>query len=518
MAANSSAGVYVTETDESQIARAASTSVAVLMGESSRGPVVPTLVTSTKRFLSLYGIPDPTLGFMHYAALQFLTEGDQLYVLRVAPNARSAGITIGTGLTNLNTATPWTSSPEDPATFSVSDTDLFTIYAKNPGAWGNGLSIRVYPNTLESDGTFFIEVYEAGLAVPTERHLVSIASFVDGFGIQRNVQEFINRRSSLIQVKQNLTNTRFVADPNQVFINTLNNSELGAGVDGARPTTGNFITALTTHFSDPEEVKFNILINGGLDATAIKAKMLEICSNRKDCFAILDMPSLEQDVESAITYRRETLNANTSYGAIYTPDLKILDEYNNRRLYVPPSGHVAAAYARTDSNAAVWFAPAGIDRGTLSILETRHIYNQGDRDAFDPNQINPIRVINGVGTAIWGAETLQSKKSALSNINVRRLVIFLEDSLSEAALYSVFNPNDEILRMRLREICERFLKPIKNGQGLYNYGVQCDEDNNPPELVAAGDLALRIFLDPTLPAKRIILNAIINKTGATFTE
>ena len=88
-------------------------------------------------------------------------------------------------------------------------------------------------------------------------------------------------------------------------------------------------------------------------------------------------------------------------------------------------------------------------RGNLRVLGVRHIYNQGDRDALVESQINPIRVIEGIGISIWGADTMQTMQSALSNVNVRRLMIYLETALSQTALYSVFDPNDEVLRSKL---------------------------------------------------------------------
>jgi phage tail sheath protein FI len=80
-------------------------------------------------------------------------------------------------------------------------------------------------------------------------------------------------------------------------------------------------------------------------------------------------------------------------------------------------------------------------------------------------------------------------------------------------LYSVFEPNDTILRTQLRDMCTTFLEPIKRGRGIYNYEVICDATNNPTEQVANGDTVLDVYVDPAIPVKRIHLNAIIAKTG-----
>ncbi len=517
MANNSSAGVYVEEKDLSQRASPPSTSIAAVVGASRRGPVNQrTLVTSVQKFIDLFGIPDPTLGFMHYAALAYLNEGNRLLVTRVAPGSLYAGARVFKGDTNLNEMESWNEGQEDPTIYDFAPQDLFVVYAANQGKWADGLQVRLYPDTILNDGSFYVEVYEAGSGIAVERHNVHLNYKIDGYGVQKNIQEYINKRSSYIRIEQNYEQADYKINPDRVFISALTQIALAGGDDGTKPTTGEYMQAWDL-YRDPEKVDVRILVNAGLTNPAIQMRMAEIAEDRMDCIAILDTPSTEQKVQDAIDFRRSTLNLNSSYAALYSCDVFILDEYNRRRLYVPPSGHVAGAYAKTDRDFATWFAPAGLVRGKLSVLGVRHIYNQGDRDALAESQVNAIRNIEGSGIAIWGADTLQTMASALSNVNVRRLMIYMEKALSDASLYSVFNPNDEILRSRLVEMCTRFLQPIQDGRGLYWFGVTCDETNNPPETVAAGDLFLDVGIDPVLPAKRIILRAVINKTGARFT-
>jgi len=511
-----SAGVYVNEIDLSQGVAGASSSIGAIVGESNRGPVgVTQLVTSPKQFLELFGKPDATMGYLHYCALAFLEHGSRLYVTRVAPQAKYGGCTIYLN-NNLNVAEPWVSGVEDPTVdpaFQASD--LFHIYGVDPGAWNNDIQVRIYPNTNQDDGTFYVEVYQVGHGQPLERFLVSLNYRIDGYGVQLNIQEHINKRSAYIRVAQNYDQADFVANPTRQFINTLVSQSLVGGVNPRRATSSELMEAWDL-YADPEVIDVNILINGGYAQPEIQIKMAELCESRMDCVAILDTPPMEQSTQDAINYRRNTLMVDSSYAALYTPDYLILDQYNDIKLYVPPSGHVAGAYARTDSEFELWFAPAGMNRGRLNVLGVRKVYNQGDRDALYENQINATRVIIGSGIKIWGADTLQTKTSALSNVSVRRLMIFLEKSLSEAALYSVFDPNDYILRAQLVELCERFLRPIQNARGLYTFGVVCDETNNTPATIAAGDLILDVYLDPVLPAKRIHLTAIVNRTGAKF--
>jgi len=510
-----SAGVYVNEIDLSQVVSGASSSIGAIVGESKRGPVdVAYLVTSTKQFLELFGKPDARVSYMHYCALAFLEHGSRLYVTRVAPEAMYGGCTIFLNA-NLNTAEPWAAGESDPLLKPFAPSDLMHFYGADPGGWNKNVEVRVYPNTNENDGTFFVDVYLATQGQPVERFKVHLNFLLDGYGVQLNVQEHINKRSAHIRVAQNYDQADYFASPNRQFINTVASVKLTGGLDPRKATTSEIMQAWDL-YQDPEQLDINILINGGYTIPAIQLKMAELCESRMDCLAVLDVPSMEQSLQDAVNYRRNTLMLDSSYAALYAPDYLVLDQYNDIKLYVPPSGHVAGAYARTDSEYELWFAPAGMNRGRLNILGLRHVYNQGDRDALYDNQVNGTRVIVGAGIKIWGADTLQSMASALSNVSVRRLMIFLEKSLSEAALYSVFDPNDYILRAQLVELSERFLLPIKNARGLYAFGVVCDESNNLPSTIAAGDLILDVYVDPVLPAKRIHLTAIINKTGAKF--
>jgi phage tail sheath protein FI len=234
---------------------------------------------------------------------------------------------------------------------------------------------------------------------------------------------------------------------------------------------------------------------------------------------VLDIPSTMQDTSDAITYRANDLNLDSSYAAMYTPDVKILDKFNDLELWVPPSGFVAAAYAHTDEVAQAWFAPAGMTRGSLNISEARKIYTLGHRDALTDSQINAIRYFpNGSGYKIWGADTMQTMASALSNVPVRRLMNMIEKAIGVADLYSVFDPNDQILRSKLKVMISEYLQPIRDAGGLYWYQVICDESNNPPSTIAAGMVVVDAYFDPVITTKRIKLTANILKTGATYRE
>lgn len=524
MAGHSSPGVYTHEYDLSQRTVQASTSIGVIVGEAHRGPVGErTLVTNEDEYIKIFGKPDATIGYMGYAAVAFLQQATQLYITRVAPTAVYGGCVVGYD-GHFNTSTPFSTGEEDPTLYPLSGSELFVIYAKDPGDWNSDVFTRIYPDTRQGGPFFYIEVWLNGVGAPVEKWRCTLKDFVDGFGNQLNVQEQINRKSAYIRIIQNEEATAFVANPNAILINSYDAGgsvdypgiQLFGGTSGRRPTDSELILAWDL-YEDTELVNISLLINAGYSKVAIQQRMDEICRLRMDCVAILDMPSSEQQVSDALAYRRNSLLVDSSYSAIYSSDLLIADKYSDISLYVPPSGHVAACFALTDNIAEAWFAPAGMFRGNLSVKGVREVYDQGKRNALYDSQINSIRVIEGSGVKVWGADTLQVMASALSNVSVRRLMIVIEKTLSNALIDSVFEPNDSLLRSRISLAANEFLETIKAKRGLYKFEVICDDSNNPPASIAAGDLNVTIAVDPVLPAKRVLFTAVINRTGVRVT-
>jgi hypothetical protein len=422
------------------------------------------------------------------------------------------------------------------------DQVLFMVCAQNPGTWNHELSVRVRPSLSTGVGylpgsnlvdfnpdyddpfSFYVDVFEnyrGPRQQPSETFLVSRVEKIDGFGNQTFIEEVINKRSNLIQVRNNALapNVKIVRDAFVTF----------DGATNGKPVTAANIMRGWDIYRDPERVDVNILIQGSQptysprndligDIVAIQNNMADIAQQRMDCIAVLDVPETEQQLADAVAYRRQELNLDSSYAALYTPDLRIYDRYNDIQLFVPPSGYVAAAYARTDYKYETWFAPAGMNRGDLRISSIREIYNLGGRDTLADSQINPVRFIPGSGYKIWGADTLQTMGSALSNVPVRRLMNMIEKAVGIADLYSVFDPNDQLLRSRIRAMIERYLQPIRDAGGLYWFAVVCDETNNPPASIAAGNLVVDAYFDPVITTKRIKLTANIMKTGASYRE
>lgn len=540
---NPSAGVYPNEMDMSQRATAASTTIVVAVGEAPMGPVgVPTDTFDKADLNGIFGTGNAQkYGFGLYCAEQALTQTRSLKYLRVVgKGALTAGayvtvddltqvipnlrITVFDDGSNnpLGVADPINTvgfSPDQDAIDNV----LGYVCAANPGQWNDRLSVRIRSSCPKGvDITderhynpyqFYVDVFldfKNANSRPIETFFVSRKYELDGDGNQMFIEDAINNFSNYIRFKHNP-----FCGPVKIKKEAF--EFLKGGADGERPTDAQIVAAWDA-FADAEVIDANILINCGYTSPAVQRKMTTVAEKRGDALAVLDLPDAAYEPARAVSYVTNDLNVDSSYAAIYTPFLQIRDTYNDKTLFIPPSGHVAAAMAYTDNNKAVWFAPAGISRGTVKVLGLRTKYGQGARDALDRAHINPIRSIPNRGYVIMGQETLQSFASAFSNINVRRLINFLKKSIANASTVQNFNPNDSFTRLALVNICGDFLRPIKQGRGLYDFEAICDKRNNTKDIIANGDVVLDVFADPVIPGKRIHLTSHLMPTGTYFDE
>jgi phage tail sheath protein FI len=514
-------GVYAKTIDLSQVVTGVSQSIGAVVGASKRGPVKSrTLVTNVKDFIQVFGEPDPAVSYMHYSALPFLSVARQLYVTRVVGTGALHG-----GIEVLNSAPGYAAigsgispvAPDASPSFSFTvTTGCFLIYAIGPGVYANSeISCKITNlNTSVTPNLFDLEVYQTtgGVKRLVEKFTVSKSKGIDGFGEQAFIEDKINKRSKYIRV---LNNSLTTSNPAAMSTDQL----LSQGADGSAPASGTYEGAEGWElYQNPDEVDVGILLCGGISVASTQIKMDTIAQSRRDCVAILVVPSGSQDGASELTYRSSTLNLNSSYSALYSPDVKIHDVYTNADLYVPVDGYVGAAFALTEHVRDVWYAPAGQQRGLLNVLGLRINYTQGQQEILYPKQVNFLRTFPGSGTAIWGQKTLQSFDSALSRINVRRLLIVIEKAVTAALHRQVFELNNEFTRLQITQFIDGFMRRIQARNGVYSYQVVCDLTNNTPDVIDANELHVDIYVQPVRAAEFIQLQTVITRTGASFEE
>lgn len=518
-------GVYSKEKDLSNIIPNIATTTAGLVGASARGDVDNlVLCTTPQQYLTEFGNPTPG-NYFHYTALAYLENGNKLYCKRVVNGALYGGVKImqsGFGPNAAISAGSATKTFQDVS----GETILFEIYGKDPGAWNNSIGVRVI-NVNVVDYTFDIEVYSMdadGNYEKVETWTVSRKQQVDGYGRQQYLEDVINGYSAYIAVADNL----LIADTG-VPVTQSTTLALAEGNDGSAVSASDVSTGWDA-FTNPYDVDVRLLLNGGFTDVIVQQKMKTIVEARKDCIAILDMPYAQlTSVTSMVNWRTVTQNFNSSYTALYAPWMTINDQWNGKVIQVPPSGYIASMMAYNDYVAEPWYAPAGFNRGLLNVLgiyfgNGAKSFSQGELETLYQNGINPCQVFRGEGNAIWGQKTQQSKASALDRINVRRLLIVLEKSISAALRYFVFENNDERTRLRITAMVEEYMTLLaargafQAEEGDRGFRVVCDTTNNTPAIIDRNELHVDIFIKPIRSAEFIQLQTIITSSGASFQE
>lgn len=374
----------------------------------------------------------------------------------------------------------------------------------------------VPPSTQTFTDKFKIEVYDTAISTgtPAEVFDCSFSEQVDGFGRQLELEAAVNPFSEYVRVKSNAV--VFAPSPVPVMYTTAKIA-LSAGSSGAAVTASDIINGWDV-FADPEKTDVRILINAGYSIPSVHLKMDSIAHTRGDCVAVLDLPSASQTFQAAVDYRNISLNLNSNRSALYGPDLLITDAANGKTLFVPPSGHVAGVYAKTDRVAFPWFAVAGLNRGTLNVEGVRYQYDRGMRDALKRAQVNYIRNFQGLGRAVWEQRTLQATQSGFSFLNVRRLFDYLALTFKRGMYAKEFEPNDDTLRREIRVSMERVLTAVQQARGVNQFLVICESKNNPPFVTAQGQLNVDVFIEPTLPAETIRIRMNLTDQEVNLTE
>jgi len=238
---------------------------------------------------------------------------------------------------------------------------------------------------------------------------------------------------------------------------------------------------------------------------------------------VLDpQPGLDLFGATSIEVQRAGLDSMRGYGALYYPWLRVRPAGRGIPVLVPPSGHVCGVIARSDLTRGVHKAPANeIVNGALGVERTMSDVEQGQ---LNLQGIDVVRVFGGgARPTVWGARTT-SRDTNWQYINVRRLFLFLEESIAEGIRWAVFEPNNLSLWQKLRRTITDFLTTVWRDGALFGekpedaFYVRIDEVLNPFSEQALGRLHIEIGVRPSYPAEFIIVRIGIWAGGSEITE
>lgn len=241
----------------------------------------------------------------------------------------------------------------------------------------------------------------------------------------------------------------------------------------------------------------------GITEPDVIVSLIAHCENTKSRFAVLDMPRDIADTKALIEYREMV---DSTYAAMYHPWIQCFDRSNKKPGYFPPSGAVIGVYSRTDIQRGVHKAPAN---ETVSCTGLNINFTKGEQDILNPQGVNLIRALPGQGIRIWGARTASSN-AAFKYVNIRRLFIYVEESIKANTNWVVFEPNDASLWSRVNMSVSGFLNTMfRNGMFAgttpeESYFVDIGPSTMTQDDIRNGRLICNIGIAPSRPAEFVI--------------
>ncbi len=305
---------------------------------------------------------------------------------------------------------------------------------------------------------------------------------------------------------------------------------LSGGVDdNANIQAGDLILGYDLYKS-AEDVDIALILSGNLggvtsidDMIAVSEEIINIAEYRKDCVAFFSPPmsavvnNPNYESTDIVAYRIQL--PDSSYAVMDSGWKYQYDKYNDAFRWIPLNGDIAGLCVRTDTTKDPWWSPAGFNRGQImNVIRLAWNPRQAYRDLLYQNAVNPVITTTGEGTILYGDKTMVMKPSAFDRINVRRLFIVLEKSISTAAKYSLFEFNDAFTQASFINMVDPFLRGVQGGRGIYDYKVVCDSTNNTPQVIDSNQFVGDIYIKPARSINFIQLNFIAVSTGVSFDE
>jgi phage tail sheath protein FI len=508
-------GVYVTEVESGvRTIAGVSTSVTAFVGRVRRGPVnEPTTCFNFGEFNRRFGglwVDTP----LSYSVDDFFANGgsEAVIVRLFAPNSEDdsgiAELTIG----NL------------------------TLQAANPGAWGNKLVGTVTYSTdakaaeavaarygLQANQLFDLTVEDQG----AQRTEVFRNINVVQAGGARRLDRVLDAESNLVRVPRDnagvpqLPNARPAANATGPGRDGNDGKALSpAAFIGDEDQKTGFYTLLKTDI-------FNLLVippdtrDGTLDTT-VWEKAAEFCADRR-AFLLVDPPAGWDDNPDTAAQSVKTTQqnapiislTNASHAALFFPRIRRRDPLLDGQMETfTPSGALAGVFARTDAARGVWKAPAGIEANLAGVDELTVKLTDDENGLLNPIGVNCLRTFPNIGRTVWGARTLRGSDQLADDykyIPVRRLALYIEESLYRGSQWVVFQPNDEPLWSQIRLNVGAFMQRLFR-QGAFQgsspreaYFVKCDSETTTQDDINRGIVNIVVGFAPLLPAEFVII-------------
>lgn len=304
-------------------------------------------------------------------------------------------------------------------------------------------------------------------------------------------------------------------------------------------------TNLSKALTDREVINFRYLVDtfgNGIESGS-KSIYTRLCQTRQNAFAIISAPSADDFKKSTdpkftdqigalssrliadggdlslnptVRYTLPSVTQGASFGAFYFPFITVRDLGKN--INVPPAAYVSNNFISKYENALPWSLVAGVRRGVVGgtgVVGLEINLDKEDREFLEPFGINPIVFQSGTGPTIFANKTAQQNpKSALSSINVREVVIFIQDGIEAILKNYLFEFNTPQTRLEIQTLADNFLSTVQNDDGVFDFRNVMDESNNTPDVIDQNIGILDTFIEPVRGMEVLVQRTTILRTGA----
>lgn len=309
------------------------------------------------------------------------------------------------------------------------------------------------------------------------------------------------------------------------LITSFNTMTLSGGADVSTPSDANYQEAFLM-FADTLNFDISLLALGAVSPATANAVIAGVAETRLDCI-VFASPTDTNNAPIIATGSAGVSTINTWKSSITNSSYVVMDSgwkyqydrYNDEYRWIPLNADIAGLCARTDYTADPWFSPGGFTRGQIkNVIKLGFNPGQTERDNLYKANVNPVVTFPGQGTILFGDKTFMAKPSAFDRINVRRLFIVLEKSISIAAKFQLFELNDEFTRAQFKNLIEPFLRNVQGRRGITDFVVKCDTSNNTGDVIDANQFVASIFIKPNRSINFITLNFVAARSSVNFNE
>ncbi|GJL61821.1 MAG: hypothetical protein NPIRA04_04750 [Nitrospirales bacterium] len=535
-------GVYVEEVDRLKSIEGVGTSTAGFIGQAERGPCEPTFITGFEQYRSLFGgfdfkvQGDDAPGYLPFSIKGFFENGGRrAFVCRVASkdskyasfdvagqDDKAAPVPLPTpepsGGTEESKKGSITKSSPSISPLSKGSSVAYRIIANGPGAWGNDIRVQIEPSDLfEANHPIKGKLFSCKITYfPDNQKPGAKPSFME---VYKNVStdpkspDYFGNR---ITNHSCLVNVEKVSDLNP---KPFKEASLQGGHDGNELVLGDYEgeskgqprkrTGLLA-MADIPDISL-VICPDEHEVVGLTGALVGHCERLRYRF-LISQSSL--NAESPGTLRA---SSDSKYAAFYYPWIKVVHPLTGEVRCIHGGGHIAGVYAKTDVERGCWKAPANTK--ILGAVDTELIVNHGEQEMLNPRGVNCIRTFPGRGILVWGARCTTSDPE-WKYVPVRRLFIFVEQSIERGTQWVVFEPNSERLWARVRQSVIGFLRTQWRAGALMGtseeqaFFVKCDRTTMTQDDLDNGRLIVIVGIAAVKPAEFVIFRISQFTAGA----